>query len=192
MKTSTKKSLFLIGGILIILNILVSIITYFALVASPDFVASVLTANNIPYTTAELMEIFNIYVVIFTVMMLISVIFRIIFSALYFQKSSYTAEKFEQKRNSNLIVSVVVLVLVGITPGILGIIASASGSTDDIKPEQAVSVAPAQSEQESEVQPQETVLPTELQAKIEQLKKLKASGAISEEEYEQLFSSLIK
>lgn len=189
MKISTKKTLFLIGGIVMLVQLFSSILLYLVLINSPNLYTYIASFYNFNYSH-------TIFVFVFTIFEIINAILALIASIIFFRKSKYGDEEFESKKNSNLIWSVVVLLFIGFIPGILGVIASVI-SSDEQKTQNANVEQKAQTVDAKQINTSESSVSnvstdlSELQAKIVKLKKLKESGNITEEEYEKLFSSLI-
>lgn len=180
MKLSTKKTLFLIGGILIVLGIISNIILIISLLVYPEFLIE-LTQYIEYYVLGQVTgRLYNATIILITLYFIITLLFSIIGSVVFFLKSKYTKEQFDSKKTSNLVWSIFILVFLNLISGILGIIASLTETAkEDV---QNVSVS---NEEEKPNQ-------TELQMQIGNLKKLKENGTITEEEYNKLFENLIK
>lgn len=191
MKTSTKKTLFLIGGIVLLIHLFSTVITYFAVLSSPDIIAYVASLYNISY--AQYTQIYNAIIVVFTIIQVINVILTIVASVIFFKKSKYSEKEFEDNKTSNLVWSIVILIFVSFIAGILGVIASVVSSEPEKAKEEKITPT-VNEEKIIDEKPTSNASnePSELLAQIAKLKKLKTDGVITEEEYEKLFSNLIK
>ena len=187
MKTSTKRTYFLVGAILLILQLLMIVLTLVVATQFPSFVMEILQYNEVQLTPAELEEFYQLFFTMLAIFEGITAIITIVSCAMFFKFSKYSTEEFEKKKNLILIWSIIVLIMVNFLAGILGLIAAISSTS-----EQSKSQTTQEAEKPQVIKQESENNKEELQAKIQQLKNLKEKGLISPEEYEQLFSNLIK
>ena len=190
MKLSTKRTLFKVAAILLFIGFAVSILVLIGLTFAFDPIAEqyvIMLEQYMGYDIASMVDDVDLYLTVVKIVAIvanwISAMFLVGIGALYMKRANMNQEQLEQKRTSTIAWSVFTILFISLVPGILGLVAILSGRSEEEKLEAA-------KEAEPEIVAEEPT--SEVAKRIAELKKLKASGALSDAEYEKLLGEIIK
>lgn len=187
MELSTKRLLFKIAGIWLFVMLGFCVISLIGL----TFAFDALIASFETMTGVDLSLEFQDYDLILTVLKIvlialnwINAMLYIVFGAFFIKRAGLSQQELEERKTSTVVWSVIVAVFVSLIPGILGLIAGVAGMSEREKLDEA-----KQAETQKQIFEPEN---SEVAKKIAEIKKLKQSGAISDQEYEKLLSEIIE
>lgn len=189
MEYKTRKTLILVSAIFMALAFVSNLISFISLAANPigylnDYVEifEILQAEGeIVIDIEQLQQI--LFGVLFT-FYLITMVASLVFSILFFVWLKYDEEQFKEKRTIFIVISILQIVLVrSLVASICSLVAIFSKEKQVAKIDQNTNQQVANVATEGK---------DDMVDQITRLKKLKESGAITDEEYAKLLSNIIK
>ena len=184
MQFKIRKNLILISAIIMVFIFVSNLISFIGLIVEPlNYLAGYIeifeeleTEGEFAVDIAQLQEILYLTFFIFH---LITIVASLVFSILFFVWLNYDEEKFKEKRTSFIIISILQIVFVrSFIASICLLVAIFAKDKSVVKVVQNTN--------------QQTEINDDMIDKINRLKKLKESGAITDEEYAKLLSNIIK